>query len=241
MPRPFSRRAVLQQIGTSGLAAATGLTGGIRHAFAQDDARPWLIVTDDQARWLAAACDVFIPEDEFPSASQAGVVDFIDFQLSADYGRGDGLYLQGPFPDGATPEQGYQLPYTPRELILSGIDAHLSEGQALFDLDAAGREQAIQALSNRAAPIGDIPAGAFFAELLSLTNEGYFADPIHLGNHDYAGWRMVGFPGAHAYYLQRVDERGRSRVPPPRGIAHNPDGPNRPPRPIPASGGQADG
>ncbi len=162
------------------------------------------LVTDGQARWLAAACDVFIPEDEFPIASQAGVVDFIDFRLSTDYGRGDGLYLQGPFREGAAPEQGYQLPYTPRELILSGIDAHRSEGQALFDLDAAGREQAIQAFSDREAPIGDIPAGAIFAELRSLTNEGYLAGPIHLGNHDYAGWRMVGLPFGQEMKMPRI-------------------------------------
>lgn len=240
MPANFSRRAVLAQIGAGGLAAATGLTGPARHAFAQADARPWAVLTNAQARWIAAACDVFIPEDEYPSASQAGVVDFIDLQLSTDYGRGEGLYLEGPFPDGAVPTQGYQLPHTPRELITMGVEGLLAEGTPLFDLDAAGREQAIQALSERDAPIREIPANAFFAELLSLTNEGYFADPIYLGNHDYAGWKMVGFPGAHAYYLQRVGDFEESPVPPPMGIAHDPDGPNRPPRPIP-QGGPADG
>ncbi|MFW5655398.1 MAG: gluconate 2-dehydrogenase subunit 3 family protein, partial [Roseicyclus sp.] len=113
--------------------------------------------------------------------------------------------------------------------------------EALFDLDRTGREQAIQALSERERPIGDFPAGTFFDMLLGLANEGYFADPIYLGNHDYAGWRMVGFPGAHAYYLERVDRFAPSPPPPPRGIAHNPGGPNRPPRPIPPAGGAADG
>jgi hypothetical protein len=96
------------QIGAGGLAAATGLTGATRHAFAQADARPWSVLADAQARWLAAACDVFIPEDDFPSASQAGVVDFIDFQLATDYGRGAGLYLEGPFPEGATETQTFR-------------------------------------------------------------------------------------------------------------------------------------
>jgi hypothetical protein len=239
MPNTFSRRAVLMQIGAGGLAAATGLSGAPRHAFAQADARPWAVLSDDQARWLAAACDVFIPEDDFPSASQAGVVDYIDFQLATDYGRGAGLYLEGPFPEGALPSQGYQVPLTPRELILQGIDAHMAEGEALFDLDGAGREQAIQALSERENPIGDVPAKPFFDELLKLANEGYFADPIYLGNHDYAGWRMVGFPGAHAYYLSRVGDFEPSPVPPPMGIAHDPGGPITLPRPIP--GGDRDG
>jgi hypothetical protein len=241
MPHPFSRRAVLQSIGASGLAAAAGMTGTARHAFAQFDDRPWAILTDDQARWLAAACDVFIPEDEFPSASQAGVVDYIDLQMSTDYGQGEGLYLQGPFFDG-TPQQGWQLEMTPAELLLGGIDAHLGEGTALFDMDEAGRADEIRRLSEREQPIGGgTPATDFFTLLRSLANEGYFADPIYLGNYDYAGWRMVGFPGAHAYYLQRVDDHAISTPPPPMGIAHQPRRRSTPPRVIPVTGDRADG
>lgn len=236
----FSRRAVLQAAGASGLSAALALSAAPRHAFAQADARPWAIVTDRQARWLAAACDVFIPEDEFPSASQAGVVDYIDLQLATGYGRGEGLYLQAPFFDG-TPEQGWQLDKTPAELLLQGIDDLNAEDTPIYDLDVAGRDDFIQALSERTQPIGGgTPARDFFTLLHSLTNEGYFADPIYLGNHDYAGWRMVGFPGAHAYYLDRVDDAGISNPPPPMGIAHRPRGRATPPRPIP-TGGAADG
>lgn len=240
MPATFSRRTILQTAGASGVAAAIGLANAPRHAFAQADARPWAILTNTQARWLAAAADVFIPEDDFPSASQAGVVDFIDLQMATGYGQGEGLYLQGPFADG-TPQQGWQLDMTPADLLLSGIDVHIGEGTALFDLDETGRADAIQRLSEREDVIGGAaPATNFFTLLHSLVNEGYFADPIYLGNHDYAGWRMVGFPGAHAYYLERVDDASISTPPPPMGIAHQPRGRATPPRPIP-SGGQADG
>ena len=240
MPDSFSRRTILQAAGASGVAAAIGLAAAPRHAFAQADARPWAILTNTQARWLAAACDVFIPEDDYPSASQAGVVDYIDLQMATDYGKGAGLYLQGPFPSG-TPQQGWQLEKTPAELLLGGIDAHIAEGPALFDLDTAGRAEAVQALSEREQPIGGgTPATDFFTLLRSLANEGYFADPIYLGNHGYAGWRMVGFPGAHAYYLDRVDDAAISTPPPPMGIAHQPQGRSTLPRPIP-QGDRADG
>jgi len=241
MRSTFSRRAVLQASGASGLAAALGLASAPRHAFAQADARPWAILTDTQARWLAAACDVFIPEDEFPSASQAGVVDYIDLQMATGYGGGEGLYLQGPFFEG-TPQQGWQLDMTPADLLLGGIDALNDEGFALADFSMADRQTAIQRLSEHDGRIAETyPAGDFFTLLHSLTNEGYFADPIYLGNHDYAGWRMVGFPGAHAYYLDRVDDHAISTPPPPMGIAHQPRGRSTPPRPIPTTGEQADG
>jgi hypothetical protein len=227
------------------VAAAIGLGGAPRHAFAQADARPWAILTDTQARWLAAACDVLIPEDDYPSASQAGVVDFIDLQMSTDYGQGAGLYLEGPFFEG-TPQQGWQLDKTPAEVLLQGIDALNAEDMPIFDLDESGRASFVQALSERTQPIGGgTPASDFFTLLRSLTNEGYFADPIYLGNYDYAGWRMVGFPGAHAYYLERVDDHGISAPPPPRGIAHQARGRATPPRPIPTgneiTGDRADG
>lgn len=229
MPRQFSRRAVLGQITTASMAAAAGWPA--KHAFAALDTEPWYFLTDAEARWLAAVVDVFIPEDEYPSASQAGVVDFIDLQLATDYGKGAGLYLEGPFPQGA-PEQGWQVPFTPAELIRKGI-AGLAEEGDVTGMDTAGRAAYVQALFEREGMIGQVHAGTFFTELLTLTNEGYFADPIYRGNARYAGWEMVGFPGAHAYYLESVDAHNRPYRKPPKGIAHDPNGPATLPRVIP--------
>ena len=38
-----------------------------------------------------------------------------------------------------------------------------------------------------------------------MTLEGYFSDPAYGGNRDMIGWRMVGFPGAYAQYVELVD------------------------------------
>ena len=217
----FSRRAVLLQLGGAGLAAMTPGGSAAQNAFGRLDGRPWFALSDAEARFLAAACDVLIPADEFPSASQAGVVDFIDLQLAGPYGRGATLYLEGPFPQGV-PEQGWQVPYTPREMMSRAIAALEEGGTRLADLGDDDRAEAIRLLSGGALSIRDeIPARFFFDELLALTNEGYFADPIHGGNRDYAGWEMVGFPGAHAYYLDFVEANRPYRVKP-RGIAHMP-------------------
>ncbi len=43
-------------------------------------------------------------------------------------------------------------------------------------------------------------AYGFFAMLQDDANEGFLADPIYGGNRDFAGWRLVGYPGAQRAY-----------------------------------------
>ena len=69
----------------------------------------------------------------------------------------------------------------------------------------------------------------FFATLLHNTVEGYFADPVYGGNRDYAGWKMVGFPGAYAYYLTEVSRYNMAYDRPPYGIGYDPRGSDRHP------------
>ena len=72
---------------------------------------------------MEAAVDTLIPADNLsPSASQCGVVTFIDRQLAGAYGSGARLYREGPFPKGK-PELGYQLSLNPREFFRAGIVA----------------------------------------------------------------------------------------------------------------------
>jgi hypothetical protein len=45
--------------------------------------------------------------------------------------------------------------------------------------------------------------------------EGMFADPVYGGNRDFAGWRLVGFPGAQPIFT-RTDMQSKeafTRVP----------------------------
>ena len=43
-------------------------------------------------------------------------------------------------------------------------------------------------------------AQAFFNTVRTHTMEGMFADPIYGGNKDFAGWRLIGFPGAQPLF-----------------------------------------
>ncbi len=50
---------------------------------------------------------------------------------------------------------------------------------------------------------GGVPPAAvelFFSYLLQNTREGFFSDPIHGGNKDMVGWKLINFPGARRFY-----------------------------------------
>ena len=55
----------------------------------------WESLSEAHARTLAALCDQIIPADDFPSASQAGVVNFIDRQLARHYAKHQKTYRDG--------------------------------------------------------------------------------------------------------------------------------------------------
>ncbi|HEY9237475.1 MAG TPA: gluconate 2-dehydrogenase subunit 3 family protein, partial [Burkholderiaceae bacterium] len=54
----------------------------------------------------------------------------------------------------------------------------------------------------------EVGAKDFFTFLLQNTKEGYFSDPIHGGNKNAVAWKMIGFPGARADFLDWVGKPG---------------------------------
>jgi len=83
----LTRRRVVAIGALGGAAIAIGCT--VR------EQRNWDFLTEDQARTLTAICDQIVPADEFPSASQAGVLTYIDRQLFRHYRRHQGAYREG--------------------------------------------------------------------------------------------------------------------------------------------------
>jgi gluconate 2-dehydrogenase gamma chain len=74
-----SRRQFLAVSAMGSAAAAIGCSPG-KHA-------GWEFLSEGQARALTVLCDQIIPADDFPSASQAGVLTYIDNQLVRFYRR----------------------------------------------------------------------------------------------------------------------------------------------------------
>jgi gluconate 2-dehydrogenase gamma chain len=187
--------------------------------------QPPLVLTATEADFIAAAADTIIPADELsPSGSECGIVAFIDRQLASAWGGGAKMYRSGPFVKGK-PEQGYQLSLTPLEFFQVGIaEANAwsvrTNGKTFDRLSPAERATALKAMEDGKADFRGLPSRTFFAQLLSLTMQGFFSDPVYGGNRNKASWTMLGFPGLPATYADKVEEyRDKRYTAAPQSIA----------------------
>jgi gluconate 2-dehydrogenase gamma chain len=228
------RRNFLKGAGAAGTLAATALTAGLPRAAeaqtpppapAQPAGEPLLTLTADEAAFLSAAYDSFIPADRLsPSGTDCGCVTYIDRQLAGAWGNGAKLYRNGPFLP-AKPEHGYQLPLTPREYFAAGIKATnawsvKTYGKSLDRLSPADRTAALTAMEKGAAQFDNFEPRPFFEALLQSAMEGFFADPMYGGNRNKVSWRMVGYPGLPATWASRAEAmRGKKVTIEPQSIA----------------------
>lgn len=154
--RAFVGAGALTGIALSGVA----LVGGCN---APSD-EVWEFLSTKQARSLAAICDEIIPADDFPSASQAGVLAYIDRQLMRHYRRHRKSYVEG----------------------LERADAwSLSHyGRPVAEVLSEQRVAVVTALEREDAQ--------FFELVRSHALEGYYGSPRHGGNRNAVSWRMLG-------------------------------------------------
>jgi gluconate 2-dehydrogenase gamma chain len=180
----------------------------------------------DEAAFVEALVDHMVPADELtPKGTDLGIAVYIDRALAGGWGKGDRLYMQGPWKLGA-PSQGYQLPLTPAQLYRAGIEATNAHCRKTYDksfdrLDDAQREEVLVGLSSAKIHFDSgLPVRVFWATLYQTVIEGMFSDPIYGGNRNKAGWRMIGFPGAIAVHRDNVAKyRGKPFPTDPLGIA----------------------
>lgn len=124
----------------------------------------WDFLSDAQARTLGAICDRIVPADGFPSATQAGVLTYIDRQLMRAYRRYRSAYREGLEQAEAMSRQRF--------------------GQALAVLSPAQQDELAGRLERENRP--------FFDLVRNHTMEGYYGSPRHGGNRDAVSWRMLG-------------------------------------------------
>jgi gluconate 2-dehydrogenase gamma chain len=220
----------------AGAASVAALTGALPAAPAEaapaataaapaDTVETWQVLTAEEVAFFSAAADTMIPKDELsPSGSECGVPVFIDRQLAGAFGAGARMYRAGPFHQG-TPEQGYQLPLTPRDFFAAGVEAtnawsRKTYGKSFDHLTPEQRIAALKQMEEGKAQFDGLDAKLFFQRLLAITMEGFFSDPIYGGNRNKASWRMLGFPGLPATYAGKAEQyRDKRYVAEPQSIA----------------------
>ena len=154
-------------------AVTHGHPGGTGHgAFLNDDDAATITAFAERL-WPGAAGK--------PGATEVGVLNYIDLALSGAYATLQEFYRRG----------------------LAQLDAYCRKtyDEPFVRLDSGRQDEVITALEHgKAAGFTWPTAQAFFETVRTHTIEGLFADPVYGGNKDFAGWRLVGFPGGQAVY-----------------------------------------
>jgi gluconate 2-dehydrogenase gamma chain len=211
-PRVGRRAFITGAALATGATAAAGQTPVAASATSKAPPAPsgYLFLKPAEAQFVEALVRHMIPADELTADGvDLGVATFIDRALAGGWGKGDRLYMQGPWKTG-TPNQGYQLALTPAELYRTGVIqtnawCKANFGKTFERLPASQKETVLLALQSGQAKLpGGLPARLFFDVIYQTVMEGLFADPIYGGNRDKAAWKMIGFPGVMANNAQNI-------------------------------------
>ncbi|WP_130833424.1 gluconate 2-dehydrogenase subunit 3 family protein [[Erwinia] mediterraneensis] len=176
--------------------------------------------TREEYAFITAAVARLIPSDERgPGALEAGVPEFIDRQMNTPYATGANWYMQGPFHPDVPKELGYQQPLVPQQVYRLGLaDADAwskaQHGKVFAGLSGEQQDALLQAMESGEAQFSQLSSKVFFAFLLQNTREGFFCDPVHGGNQGMVGWKLIGFPGARADFMDWVERGERYPFPP---------------------------
>jgi len=171
-----SRRAFLAE-SASGLSAAWVLANYPAIAAAQEFVRTtaasgqlptFAFFTPEQAVEVEAMAAEIIPTDETPGAREAHVVAFIDRAL-------------------VTFERDRQPDYT------KGLEELAAQTAKLFSITT--KFSALPA-DSKVKLLMSIEQTPFFDLVRVHTITGFFASPVHGGNHDKVGWQLLGWSDA---------------------------------------------
>jgi gluconate 2-dehydrogenase gamma chain len=156
-------------------AAATGSLISCAHGTAAGE---WRFFTAAEARTVDAICEQLIPADQDPGAKQAGVVNYIDIQLTKAFRKYRAAYRKG----------------------LAGVDATSRSkfSQRFVDLSPEQQLEVLNAVEEN--------SKAFFDLILTHTRQGFYGDPRHGGNRNMASWKMIGLPFPPVRGRQHYDE-----------------------------------
>ena len=136
----------------------------------------------DDAATIAAFTERLMPgAPGKPGARDAGVLNYIDLALAGAYADLQDFYRRG----------------------LAQLEEHCRKiyHESFVRLATVRQDDVIRTLEEGKAGEFTWPtAQEFFNTIRTHTMEGMFADPVYGGNKEFAGWRLVGFPGAQPVF-----------------------------------------
>src|SRR5690242_17928449 len=171
----LDRRNFLKSAVVGGAAAATPAplteTAKAEQAATASAAEGYAFFNLAETAFVEALVDHMVPADELsPKGTDIGINVYIDRALAGGWGKGERLYMQGPWKTG-TPSQGYQLPLTPAQLYRAGIEAtnahcRKTYGKTFDRLSEMQREEVLIGLSSAKVTFENgLPVRVFWATL----------------------------------------------------------------------------
>lgn len=145
--------------------------------------QPWEFFTLDEAREFDAISAQIVPTDETPGAREARVVRFADRGLATAFKT-------------AQPEFRNDL-----KLVADAVERETPGSRSFAALSDADQFASLMAFS-RANP-------ASFERFRTMTMRGMFSHPMHGGNFNKVGWKLIGFEDRYSWrppfgYYDRV-------------------------------------
>ena len=161
----LTRREFVQLAASAAVAGASVSCGKL--------ASPWRTLTAGEAETLSSLCAQIIPGDQDPGALSAGVVNYIDVQLTSHLKRMKRVYRRGlaELNDRSVEQYGNTF-------------SRLSVQQQIDFLTAIDHEKGWNGSSLK----------NFFHIVVDHTMQGFYGDPRHGGNRNRTSWTMLKLP-----------------------------------------------
>lgn len=194
--RGLSRVDFMKRAGLLGAAAAVPAGLIAEPADAAAELEPLKALTNAQAVTLEAVLERLLPSDATgPGAKEAKVLRYVDWALAGE---------RSMFRDAYT-------------AALTAIDAY-SQGKfgAAFAALTTDQQDAVLTDMDTNKATGFSPsAKSVFEMIRGHAVEGMFGDPMHGGNHQFVGWKLVRFPGPRLIigpHDQKLDVKPKSKL-----------------------------
>ena len=178
---------MLKQLGMGlGVAALPPLPAEVRARAQSAASESFVTLSAAEAETLRAIVARLIPADENgPGALEARADRYIDRGLAGALKSSRAAYTTG----------------------LAGVNAQAQslKGAAFSKLAPADQDAVLTNIEHASA--------AFFNLVRTHTIQGTFSDPFYGGNANFAGWDMIGYPGARVVVSSNLQEIGKKPEP----------------------------